>query len=352
MHMIFQPMSNARPMTWAEVRLGLEASHSPPFGQRATWLKYRRVIDLLAMTAATPAEITPASIAGMVAEFQASGARLTTIASNLRVARAVCNYLAAIGVLGVSPFRLARLTIRIPRGYSLKRAYGPAEIARILDQADAEWDRARDIAPTRRANQYRQNEGGGGDVRFRAGRLRALVYLVAYTGVRAREALYIRCRDVDTVRRVVRITGEDRPTKTLASMATIPIPDEAAAILAQWKDEQAARGRSFLISGATQDKPWDQAGARWRPTNQVAALARRAGIQGVTLLALRHSYATNVRRFWSLNSAETQSLLRHTSPETQEHYLHDDVEHLAARVAGISFRSFASTGGGTQGAEG
>jgi integrase len=328
--MILDPNSPS-PITWGELTARLAETYAPPFKRPSTWSAYRLAIETMAERCSFPCFVDEVVIASIVRDMLDRGRRKSTVNSRLRVCRAICNIMVRKRYLATSPFDGSRLMLRVMPHERLKKAFSARDMIAVLDQADMEFEQS-SLAAKWSPSADRDRE------LFSAQRLRALVYLVGYTGMRAREALYLRCADVDVEVRTVTITGQDRPTKTLASAAPVPLPAEALVVVANWRDLQVRRGRTFLFAGPRKDCAWDNALKQYRPSNRVKALAERAGVVGMTLAHLRHTFCTLVKTTWGLNPEETRQILRHTSIDTQAHYTHGDVAHLVARVDGFSYR--------------
>jgi integrase len=110
------------------------------------------------------------------------------------------------------------------------------------------------------------------------------------------------------------------------SAATLPISDDAAAILRQWKAEQ---GDAVYVFPSPKGKP--RAAANGKETLAIAQAAIAAGIvEKVTPHVFRHTFAT-----WAYERAQDprklQKLMRHASFQTSMAYVHGRSE-LAAIV--------------------
>lgn len=171
---------------------------------------------------------------------------------------------------------------------------------------------------------------------WRGARLHALFAVVAYTGLRRDEALYLRVEDVDLDLMVIRVVDiPERRLKTEESKGAVPIPRELLPILSSWLPKT---GSKWLFPNVSRVGPWTGGGYGTRPTESVRLAAKEVGVKGLTLLALRHSYATWSRRRWGMNARQLMNILRHTSERTQENYVQPDVSDLVESVAQVSYR--------------
>jgi integrase len=187
-----------------------------------------------------------------------------------------------------------------------QRHLSRSELAGVLAQADAEA------------------------VDWRGRRLRALVYLLAYTGMRSAEALGLEVGDCDFAEGLVSIRpNRARALKTASSAARLALAAPVVEVLRGWVREC---GSPWLFPGLRRRSPWLGGGPGIRAVDQVKALARRAGVPGVTLLCFRHTLAT-LAEVGGLGELELQRQLRHSSPRTQVGYRHGDLEELK-RTAG------------------
>ncbi|MBB6305994.1 tyrosine-type recombinase/integrase [Xanthobacter tagetidis] len=148
----------------------------------------------------------------------------------------------------------------------------------------------------------------------------AALRLLIFTGARLREVLHAKWADVDLERGVLFVHG-----KTGRRPVILPAP--AAAILAE-----LPRRSVFVFPGAldTTEKPAPRADL----TKPWAAVSRRAGLKGVRLHDLRHSFAS----FAAAGGASLPiigRLLGHTQPQTTARYSHladDPLRAVADRV--------------------
>jgi integrase len=107
--------------------------------------------------------------------------------------------------------------------------------------------------------------------------------------------------------------------KTEASGTTVPLSDDAAAILRRWQSEQG-QGAEYVFP--------DRSGALRRCPNaceakRIKAAAKRAGIdKNVTPHVFRHTFGTWVYETTG-DPKIVQRLMRHTSFQTSMRYVHD-----------------------------
>lgn len=190
---------------------------------------------------------------------------------------------------------------------------------RVLAQVDQEFAAARGMLP-----------------RWKAGRLRALVWLVAHTGLRCNEALCLRrCRWDGQVIEVRHEDQIDGWLKTDGSEGDVPVPDDAATRINEWIE--VAPGYERLFPCVSGDRPWINGTGTYRATGQVAAAGRRAGVAGVTMLSLRHTWQTHARSAWGFNPGEVQLIVRHSTVATQDHYVHEDRDNLVAMMRRVKY---------------
>ena len=170
---------------------------------------------------------------------------------------------------------------------------------------------------------------------WKAGRLQALTYLVAFTGLRKSEALHLKPWDVDLEARTVSIEPRrSSRLKTRKSAAKLPLADVVVSVLSRWKPRA---GELWLFPGVRLAAPWTGGPPGYKPLDQLRAAGERAGVPGLTWLGLRKGIGT-LAKSWGLGPLEVQALLRHTSVETQRWYDEERVESLRGAVAKIPYR--------------
>jgi integrase len=304
------------PVSFAALRLDLLALYRPPLRRKATYFKLRQVLgELAALELAPAADLTPAAVARWLERF-AGPRRPATVRSLLRVMRTVCHYAEEFGGLERSPFRWRspdrwlgeRLAGDLPA--ASRRHLSRDELGRVLAQADAEA------------------------VTWRARRRRALVYLLAYTGMRKSEALGLEVGDCDFVEGLVSIrANRARVLKTASSAAWLALAAPVLEVLRGWSREC---GSAWLFPGVRRRRPWLGGGPGGRAVDEVKALGRRAGVPGVTLLVFRHTLAT-LAEVGGLGELELQRQLRHSSPRTQAGYRHTDIDELKRTAVKLGF---------------
>lgn len=289
--------------------------YSPPRRAPAT---RRQMAQVLREFAAVPrlaktSDLRPPAIAAWMDMHPARTA--VTTQSLLRCLRAICKYAVAQGYLDRSPFDFWKPAqwIRadaMPAASRPARHRTPADIARVLARAD-------------------QEAAGGAWV---ARRLRALVYLYAFTGVRAEEALHLRVDDVDLRAMILTIAPHDgwRP-KTLKSAARLPIAAPLADALQTWLPHTGCR---WLFPGVKLLGPWLHGTTGYKPLDHVRALGERAGVEGLTIIGFRKTIGTYAKT-WGFSQLELKALLRHSQIETQRWYDEEDLDAMRPSILKI-----------------
>lgn len=305
------------PRPWREFLSEFLAQYEPPLRASKTLsamrLVVRQVTPLLG-DEPTTAGLRPELVARFIAS-QPATISVNTKNSRLRALRAMCGYAEAMGYLDVNPFRLRKFFLR-PGPPKEKRHFSREEIARVLAQA---------------AHEVTLKKGWA---QWRARRSEALIALIAYTGMRKMEALCLKLEDVDLQNRVIMLKGNEfRQLKTPASGQPIPIPAALAPILADWMPRTLS---PLLFPSSTNETPWTGGTTSHKPLGRLRAIAKRAGVVGITFHSLRHSWATHAE-FWGLSDTMIQRVLRHTTVQTQQIYRHADLINMREKTDGISF---------------
>jgi integrase len=168
-------------------------------------------------------------------------------------------------------------------------------------------------------------------------RLRALVYFMAYTGCRIKEAIHLDWdKDVDLAAGIVWLRHKrGNRLKTKASAAPLGLPDILVRVLTEWK-EVRRDGCPWVFANAS-GKPWVSAGPGYRHLDQLKTLAERAGLHHATWKMFRHSFDTHGKGRFGMSKEQMQAQLRHTTTDTQKHYDHADLQNLRDAVKGIDY---------------
>lgn len=309
-----------RKITWDRLRAELLSLYEPPLRAPAT---YRQMRQAFAEFAVLPGvkragDLTPPNIAAWIRAYPARSPART--ASMLRCLSVIATYAVKAGCLSHDPFdfrsprQWVRLDAQAGRPASAKsvRHRSAAEIGALLELLDL--------------------EAAGGS--WAAGRLQALVYVYAFTGLRKNEALHLEVADVDLLARTlsVRPKADWRP-KTLDSAAVLPLAGPLAEVLARWVRRCGDR---WLFPGARLLGPWTGGSPGRKAIDEIKAAGARAGIEGLTILGFRKSLGT-LAKSWGVTQLELKALLRHTTVETQRYYDEEDAELLRAAADKITF---------------
>ena len=154
-------------------------------------------------------------------------------------------------------------------------------------------------------------------------RFAQLVRLLLLTGARLREVMNAQWSDIDWARSVLRVPAERGKT----GAAEVQLAPRAVEILQAL--EAAANGSRWVIQGDTREKPLVGYRRLW------LALLRDAGIEGLRVHDLRHSFAS-----YALSGGQTLGvvgqLLGHRSTQTTSRYAHLVDDAARAAVARVS----------------
>ena len=323
-----------RPIPFPEFRDEVLRLYDPPHRATATRRQIRYVLEqVAALQVKTTADLTPALVARFV-ESRPPGQSPRTLHSVLRVLRAICNQAVLTGYLRVSPFALRRVSQWVGRigPPTEKKHYTRDEIRRVLTLM------AQDIETT------------AGWSQWRARRLYGLTAVVAYTGLRGvSEALFLHATDVKLEARFIALTDRGRDgghrLKTEGSEQPVPIPDALVPILMDWLEHRLDRPADrpipmdcpWLFPNTSGSSNWRSGSPGTKPLDRLQASAKRAGVEGLTFLSLRHSWATHAE-YHGYGPALIQRVLRHTTEQTAaKWYRHADLPNLIERCAGFDF---------------
>jgi integrase len=256
--------------------------------------------------------------------------------------RILCNYAEENRWVGVSPFRLRRLSrfVRVPAVIPGKRHLSRDEVRRIFEVL------RRDVEVKR------------GWALWRARRLYALVSTVAYTGLRAGEAQCLWAEDVDPAGRVINlvprptrlpdaggIAGDGPRLKTEQSAQPIAIPAALVPILEDWGRHRLDRPEGlelprdvpWLFPGSLRASAWTGGAPGLRPVDRLKAAGARAGVEGATFKVLRRTWATAAEAQGIPQALITRQCRHSDQRTTREWYQRRDLDALRAAVEGFDF---------------
>lgn len=157
----------------------------------------------------------------------------------------------------------------------------------------------------------------------------AAIRLLILTGARLREILDLQWRHVDFQRSMLHLADSKTGKKSNYS------PPAALAIL---ESLPRVEGNSFVICGSKADAPRSDLKKPW------AAITAVAGLQGLRIHDLRHSFAS-VGAGASLGLAIIGKLLGHTQAATTHRYAHFDCDPLRRAVDAIGATIAAAMNG-------
>lgn len=297
----------------------LHKLYSPPRRAKST---RKQVVQVLREFGALPdvrttADLTPVAVADwMDAHPDRSPVRTKSLLASFRAA---CKYAVNRGYLDSNPldFWAAGEWVRedrVPKAAKPRpvRHRSVTEISKVLARAD--------------------DEARIGD--WFARRLRALVYLFAFTGMRAGEGFHLAVDEIHLAERYLHIKAKPGwSPKTLKSAAPIGLNDTLTEVLADWIPQTESY---WLFPAKDRAKPWTTGGPGYRPLDQVKALGTRAGVEGLTILGFRKTIGTLAKEI-GISELERKSLLRHTDVKTGAFYDEADVEISRRIVAKIPF---------------
>src|SRR5271157_2039222 len=321
------------PIPFEQFAAELLRLYNPPHRAASTRRKLKQVLDLVAaLGVKTTADLTPVLVARFI-EARPPGQSPRTLQTLLVVLRGVSNHAMIEGYLRVSPFALRRVSQWLGRlgPPAEKRHYSRDEIRRVLTLMTADV------------------ESTAGWSQWRARRLYALTATIAYTGLRASEGLFLQAADINLEGRFIALTDRGRDggyrLKTEGSAQPVPIPEALVPILTDWLSHRLDAPADFpipldcpwLFPTLNRRSNWTSGPPGTKPVQRLQAVGKRAGVEGLTFLALRHSWATHAE-YHGYGPALIQRVLRHTTERTAElWYRHADLPNLVARCAGFDF---------------
>jgi integrase len=154
------------------------------------------------------------------------------------------------------------------------------------------------------------------------------IRLLLLTGARLREILHLRWHEVDTERGLLRLPDSKTGKKTIVLSAA------AQTILIG-----LPRAGEYVIAGNDPEKPRSDLQRPWD------LVTKRAGLHGLRIHDLRHSYAS-VGAAGGLGLPIIGRLLGHTQPSTTHRYAHLDSDPLRRATDAIAEAIGVAMGGG------
>jgi integrase len=312
-----------RKLTWIALRAEVLSLYEPPLRAIATYRQMRQAFDEFASLPSVKQvrDLSPPNVAAWLKAHQDRSAARN--ASMLRCLSAVASYAVKTDALKADPFdfRSAAQWVRLdstpdrPKTWH-RSAEAIGAVLAVLDQEAAEGS-------------------------WTAGRLQALGYCYAFTGLRKDEALHLERQDIDLAERVLTIRPKaDWRPKTVRSAARLPIAGPLAGVLDLWLPRC---GCQWVFPGIRLSGPWTSGPPGKKPLDQIRAAGMRAGVPDLTILGFRKSLGTLAKVF-GISQLELQALLRHSSVETQRYYDEADPAMLRGAVDRIAFPRLALTG--------
>ena len=302
-------------MSWADFTAEVLSLYQPPVRRRATLLKMSQALREFAPHCHDVGRLSPAAISAWLGSNPNRAA--ATHRSLLSCLRAACSYGVFRRYLETSPFAWRRLDEWLPGDELVelepfRRHRSAEEVKKVLLRADFEA----------RTGDWIEH------------RLLALVYTWAYTGCHKTEALGLRVTDVDLGSRIISVRSHARRRlKTAARVARLPIADPLFAVLSDWVPRT---GSEWLFPHQLRTGPWLHGGKGRKPLDRVRQLGERAGVPGLTVLSLQHTFGT-LSEHWGIGELALQRLLRHSRPATQKHYRHEDLELMRGAIGLVRF---------------
>ncbi len=311
-----------RNASWDRLRAEILSLYEPPLRAKATWWQMRQILtEFGALPSVKRAnDLSPPNIAAWIRLHPDRSPART--ASLLRCLSAAATYAVQTGHLRHDPFdfRSPGQWVRTDSRPSVKTPAhrSAADIGRLLELLDTE-----------------ASEGS-----WTAGRLQALVYTYAFTGLRKCEALVLEQIDIDLGERTVTIQAKpDWRPKTVKSAARLPLAPPLAEVLGRWLPRT---GCQWVFPGRRLRGPWTGGPQGRKAIDEIKAAGQRAGIRGLTILGFRKTVGT-LAKSWGISQLELKALLRHTTVETQRYYDEEDAELLRTAAAKIQFPRIATS---------
>mgnify|MGYP001940762731 CR=1 FL=1 len=224
---------------------------------------------------------------------------------------------------GLARSTMARRTaaVRAFSSWAYDRGYLDSDVAARL--ATPQVNRhLPDVVTPDRAGKLVEAEINADAASPEAARDRAMLELLYATGMRVAELTGLDTADVDTSRRLARVTGKGNKQRV------VPFGENAASAIDAWLTH-----RDQLLAPGTEDAPALFLGSRGGRIDQrqvrrvVERAAQRTGDSDLSPHALRHSAATHMLE-GGADLRVVQELLGHSSLQTTQIYTHVSAQRL------------------------
>jgi integrase len=322
------------PIPWEAFKQELLKLYQRPARSRSTRTGMLHALKCLdALGVQSTADLTPTLIADLVASRPPEHSP-NTVVGLLRYVQAACSYAEKRRYLHASPFRIRGLSTYARRSPARGRKHATREeVRKVLDH-------------------MREQAKADGWKGWKAKRLFALTATLAYTGMRAGEAIWLQVADVDLQEGVIWVVSrKEHKTKTDAVGTATPLPlaPPLIPILEEWLPHRMSAPPSFKIDSATcpwlfptsrrhANAPWHQGGPGTKPRDRMKAVAAQVGVLNLTPLVLRHSMATHLMTAWGGSAGLVKRVLRHTTEHTaQAWYVHSDLPGLKEAFRNVEY---------------
>jgi integrase len=299
------------PLPFSDFRDRFLQLYAPPLRAHSTLTKARQVLAAFELLpdVVTTADLTTYAVARYVASR--GNANVNTTISHLRVLKTASLFAHAEGWIERPP-QWRRLLPRAARAIR-KRHVDHGQVVALLTHLRSHA------------------------VDWKASRLYVLASVVAYSGLRAREAYHLQTGDVDLASGLLWVVARHR-LKTEGSEAPVGLAPELVEILADWLPRS---GPLWVFPGVRRIGPWDNGAPGYRPIDHLKRAGLAVGIDNLTWHTLRHTLAKLIVGRFGGSAEHAKTMLRHDDIRTtEEHYLHrDDAELLRAIAGRVSFRA-------------
>ena len=266
----------------------------------------------LAGAAGTTADLTPALLDRLASS--APGRMPATVNGLLRGLRAATGVAVEKGWLTESPF--AGWEGWLDEDPDARRHHSRPAIGRVLA--------------------HLKSRSGGWD----GGRLHALAAVLAYCGLRLKEALRLRVEEIDLDGGFLSVeSSKGRKLKTRRSRGKVPMPDALVAVLRGWLPRC---GSEWAFPGLRRRGAWLGGASGRRPTDLLKAAGVAVGVEGFTPQSLRRSLATHLVAH-SDRPRLVQGVLRHARQTTTEIYIKRDLDAMRDAVRSFDYTDRPAT---------